>query len=273
MFDVSLESSLNLLMSKNRNRIQYQEVATYLKSFLDARRTKNPSYSLRAFARDLKTSPGRVSSILSGKTLPGKIVRKRIISALGLSAKSSERLEFLVSKSVHERKDARLPIQVSEEKYSFLPEWHHFAILNLMETVSFKNDHRWISQRLGLTESAVGESLRRLKQVGLIEEIQGKLHSAHKHLTSTHDIPSSALKNYQRQLINKSLQSLDADAVELRDITSIIIPTNPRQLYKAKLLAKKFRREVSELLEEGEKTEVYNVCVQIVPATLVSNSI
>ncbi|WP_413290662.1 DUF4423 domain-containing protein [Bdellovibrio sp. HCB337] len=259
-------------MSTNRNRIQYHEVAAYLKSFLDARRSKNPRYSLRAFARDLKTSPGRVSSILSGKTLPGKIVRKRIVTALELSPKNSERLEFLIGKSKYERNDSRIPHQVSEKKFSFLPDWHHFAILNLMETVSFKNDSRWISERLGLSVPVVAESLKCLKQIGLVEEINGNLQPTHKHLTSTHDIPSSALKNYQRQLINKALQSLDADSVELRDITSVIIPTNPRQLYKAKILAKKFRREISELLEEGEKTEVYNVCVQIVPATLISKS-
>ncbi|WP_413584960.1 DUF4423 domain-containing protein [Bdellovibrio sp. HCB274] len=259
-------------MSKTKDGAKYIEVAEFLTGILNARRAKNSKYSLRAFARDLKTSPGRISSILSGYDLPGKILRKRIIATLGLSAENAERFEFLVGKYLHERKDERSPHQLSEEKYTFLPDWHHFAILNLIETVSFKNDPAWIAERLGLAVSTATQSLKSLKEVGLVEERNGQLHPTHKHLTSTHDIPSSALRNFQRQLIKKSLQSLDSDAVELRDITSIIIPTNPRQLYKAKLLARKFRSEVSELLEEGEKTEVYNVCVQIVPATLISST-
>ncbi|WP_413575418.1 DUF4423 domain-containing protein [Bdellovibrio sp. HCB290] len=257
-------------MSKGKNTAKYTEVAEFLTTILNARRAKNAKYSLRAFARDLKTSPGRVSSILSGHDLPGKILRKRIIATLSLSADKAERLEFLVGKYLHERKDERAPHQLSEDKYTFLPDWHHFAILNLMETVSFKSNPAWIAERLGLTEAVVIESLDCLKQVGLVEERNGQMCPTHKHLTSTHDIPSSALRNFQRQFLNKSMQSLDSDSVELRDITSIIVPTNPHQLYKAKLLARKFRREVSELLEEGDKTEVYNVCVQIVPATRIT---
>ncbi|WP_413581866.1 DUF4423 domain-containing protein [Bdellovibrio sp. HCB288] len=260
-------------MSKGKSTAKYSEVAEFLTTIFNARREKNAKYSLRAFSRDLKTSPGRVSSILSGHDLPGKILRKRIITTLRLSAEMAERLEFLIGKCLHERKDERAPHQLSEEKYTFLPHWHHFAILNLMETVSFKNSSVWIAERLGLSESAVDESLKCLKEVGLVEERDGKLCSTHKHLTSTHDVPSSALRNFQRQFLNKSLQSLDSDSVELRDITSIIVPTNPRQLYKAKLLARQFRRDISQLLEEGEKTEVYNVCVQIVPATRISGTI
>ncbi|MBO9666733.1 MAG: DUF4423 domain-containing protein, partial [Bdellovibrio sp.] len=191
--------------------------------------------------------------------------------ALDLPPDKAERLEFLIGKSLHERKDDRAPHQISEEKYSFLPEWHHFAILNLMETSSFNSSPGWIAERLGLSENTVSDSLTRLITVGLVEETNGKLFPTHKHLTSTHDIPSSALRNYQRQLLHKSIQSLETDALELRDITSIIVPTNPRQLYKAKLLAKKFRADVSALLEEGERTEVYNVCVQIVPATRIAS--
>lgn len=222
---------------------------------------------MRAFARDLKTSPGRISAILAGHALPGKIVRKRILTVLDLSKQNSEKLDFLIGKALLERKSSESTYQVTEATQSFLPEWHHYAILNLMENSDFNSDPHWISQRLHLDQNLVIESIDKLIVAGLAKKTDNQLAPTYASLTSTHDIPSSALKNYHRQMIQKSMDSLDTVPVEMRDVTTLIVPTNPDQLYKAKLLTKQFRKDLSELLEDGNKTEVYSVCIQISPIT------
>ncbi|WP_413558850.1 DUF4423 domain-containing protein [Bdellovibrio sp. HCB209] len=245
----------------------YSETAKFLHEILQSKKSKNPKYSMRAFARDLKTSPARMSSLLAGHAMPGKIVRNRILATFNLSPEQTEKLNFLIGKSLQDRKSKRLTHEIPDTAYQFLPEWHHYAILNLMETVDFQSDPKWIARRLCVTEDIVTKSIQKLLLANLAKEENGKLVPTHQNLTSTHDIPSEALKNYHRQLINQSLKSLEKDPLELRDITSLIIPTNPRQIQKAKLLARQFRLDLSKILEEGEKTEVYNVCIQITPAT------
>ncbi|QDK46931.1 hypothetical protein DOM22_18090 [Bdellovibrio sp. ZAP7] len=255
-------------MSKNpKTPAKYAEVAEFLNAILKSKRTKNPKYSMRAFARDLKTSPGRISAILAGHALPGKIVRKRILSVLDMSPEKASKLEFLIGKYLLERKAPNQYFQVTEEVQTFLPEWHHFAILNLLENKDFRNDQHWISHRLNLDETIVSESIKKLILVGLAKEENGKLVPTHANITSTHDIPSEALKNYHRQMIKKSMEVLDEVPVDLRDVTSLILATNPRQIYKAKLLTKQYRQDMIKLLEEGDKTEVYSVCIQITPIT------
>ncbi|WP_413292494.1 DUF4423 domain-containing protein [Bdellovibrio sp. HCB185ZH] len=255
------------MSEKEKTPAKYAEVAEFLNSILNTKRAKNPKYSMRAFARDLKTSPGRISAILAGHALPGKIVRKRILSVLDLTPEKASKLEFLIGKSLFERKALDGIFQMTEEVQTFLPEWHHFAILNLLENSDFKNDANWISKRLHLSESVVIESIKKLILVGLAKEEDGKLVPTHANITSTHDIPSHALRNYHRQMITKSLESLDSVPLEVRDVSALIVATNPRQLYKAKLLTKQYRQDLIKLLEEGEKTEVYSVCIQINPVT------
>lgn len=255
------------MTSKTTSPAKYTEVAEFLNAILKSKRAKNPKYSMRAFARDLRTSPGRISAILSGHALPGKIVRKRILSVLDLSPEKASKLEYLIGKSLLDRKTPIAGYEVPGEVQTFLPEWHHFAILNLLENSDFKNDPEWISKRLHLDQHLVNESIKRLMTAGLAKEENGKLVPTHISLTSTHDIPSEALRNYHRQLIRKSLDSIEHVPLENRDVSSLIVPTNPRQIFKAKLLTKQYRQDLIKLLEEGDKTEVYSVCIQILPLT------
>ncbi|WII73400.1 TIGR02147 family protein [Bdellovibrio sp. 22V] len=248
-------------------RMKYGEVAELINKVLEKRRLRNPHYSLRAFARDLKVSPSRVSNIVTGKALPGKIVRRRLATSLHLNKSEVEYLNYLIEKTRHRAKDSRNAHQLTEKDYAFLPEWYHYAILNLMETTSFQSDVEVIAQRLALAPETVQDSLNKLLKSGLIKNTPKGYAPTYKNLTSTSDIPSSALKYFHNQLINKGLDSLIRDPVDIRDITSIIIPSNPENIYKVKMLAREFRKQANELLEQGEKTEVYSVCVQIYPLT------
>lgn len=247
--------------------MKYREVAELINKVLEKRRLRNPQYSLRAFARDLKVSPSRVSNIVSGKALPGKIVRDRLASSLNLNKSEVEYLNYLIDKTRHYAKDSRKAHQLSEKDYAFLPEWYHYAILNLMETVSFQSDVTVIAQRLALPPEVVQDSLNKLTEAGLIQKTRSGLKPTYKNLTSTSDIPSSALKYFHNQLINKGLDSLIHDPVDVRDITSVIIPSNPENIYKVKMLAREFRKQANEILGQGKKTEVYSVCMQIYPLT------
>src|SRR5438128_1427996 len=75
---------------------------TILKEELAARCRQNPRYSLRAFARDLKIAPSRLSEILNGKQGLSRPAADKIARALGYGASEIERFCDLVE-SVHAR--------------------------------------------------------------------------------------------------------------------------------------------------------------------------
>src|SRR5579862_226766 len=67
----------------------------YLKEELARRCEKNPSYSLRAFAKACHLSPGELSQVLSGKRIPSYKVAQKILAGLDLSPQ--EKSQFLNS--------------------------------------------------------------------------------------------------------------------------------------------------------------------------------
>ncbi len=70
-----------------------------LKKELDSRKSRNPNYSLRSFARSLDISPSRLSEILSGQRMSMKTANK---IATKLKLNENAKAEF--TKSIHNQK-------------------------------------------------------------------------------------------------------------------------------------------------------------------------
>ena len=243
------------------------DLSLLLNNILKERRERNQNYSIRAFARDLKISSGRMSDILNQKYIPGNSISSRIVKALSLNEEDGKIVRQIIENSQKARKELGGAHQLKEDEFSLIADWHHYAILHLMETSNYRDEFSWIADRLNLNELVVKESFEIMLSLGLIEIKDGKHVPTYKNLTTTHNTPSSVLREANRQAIMQSLYSLEHDASDIRDITSIVLAVNVANLPKAKEMAREFRRKIATLLEEGEKTEVYNICVQIVPVT------
>jgi plasmid maintenance system antidote protein VapI len=72
-------------------KIQYSQV---LQKQLEKKRARNPSYSLRAFARDLQIDNGNLKKILSGKISVSPKVAYKLGRHLDLTEK--ELLQFIL---------------------------------------------------------------------------------------------------------------------------------------------------------------------------------
>ena len=239
-----------------------------LQNILEARKTKNKRYSMRALARDINISPGRLSNILNNKYIPGQTTANRILETIIKCQEERQDVLRIIEQTLKQKKMLDGTHQIMEAEFSVVSDWHHFAILNLMETDNYRQDAKWIAKRLNLDEITVTNSLNTLLMLGLVKlNEENKLVPTHKNITTTHDVPSEVLRESQRQSIEKSLHSLQLDPPDLRDITSISLPINIENIPKAKEMAREFRRKVATLLEEGDKTEVYSINVQIFPLT------
>lgn len=243
----------------------------WLRAEYISRRQRNSSYSLRSFAKNLGVPASRLSELLSGKrkltpALGLKIadrllltpnLRDRLIN--GIRATHKNRLKIQQSAAQQEYK------ALSNDVFSTIADWYHFAILSLMETQTYKQDSRWIAQRLGISTVEVTGALDRLKRIGLLSDSNGTLKPTHKQITTTHDVPSTALKKGHKQQIEMALAALLETPLEKRDITSMTMPINPKKLPLAKDLIRDFRRQMSQLLEDDACTEVYSLNVQLIP--------
>jgi transcriptional regulator with XRE-family HTH domain len=108
---------------------------------LALRRRRNPSYSLRAFARDLRTDHATLSQILRGR----RMLSARMTIALG------RRLGFGTSTLV----DAGV-------------RQNAVAIVRLVRSGDFQPNSRWIAIRTGIPIDAVNVALTQLLRDGCL---------------------------------------------------------------------------------------------------------
>lgn len=243
----------------------------------EVRRAKNPRYSLRAFATSLGLSAGRLSEFLSGKRQLNRANSIKVASALALTPTETKiwlkNCGFSASREAPIRlsqKPVQNYVQLEDDQFHIIADWEHFAILTYLETDLEDKSEGAIASRLGINELTARLALNRLMRLGMVSKEGTQFQKETPPLSTTSDIASSALRKSHRQTLEQAMESLEKVPVELRDITSITIPTNMKKLALAKKLIKDFRRRLAAVLEDGEKTEVYNLNIQLVPLTSVT---
>jgi uncharacterized protein (TIGR02147 family) len=243
------------------------DISVFLGDVLTKRQEKNPKYSLRAFARDLGISPGRVSELLHGRRLPGRDLILRIADALKLSPLETESLFRLVHRQKLVHKENGGARQLLADEYALIADLECYGLLMLMETEGFKSDIEWMANRLNVTPLRVQSILERLERLNLIRCQAGVYERLQHRVTSTHDTPSDVLKESHANVMKHAMEALYTVDLPLRDITSITIPADPDKLSQAKEEIRLFRRKMAKLMGSGHKREVYNLNIQLVPMT------
>jgi uncharacterized protein (TIGR02147 family) len=109
--------------------------------------------------------------------------------------------------------------------------------------------------------------VERLVRLELLEFKNGKYKRTPNALKTSDGFASRALRLSHEQSLRQAIDALAEVSLESRDITSITMAIDPRKIEGAKKLIRDFRRKISEYLEAGEATEVYNLNIQLVPVT------
>ena len=117
----------------------------FLRMELARRCARNPSYSLRAFARHLAVDHSTLSQWLRGR----RALSTRTIERLGAQLRvPARRLRVFVDRCGGDG-----------------PE---FAILDLAQAEAFRPDSRWIARELGITVDETNVALQRLLRLDLL---------------------------------------------------------------------------------------------------------
>ena len=252
--------------------------ADFVSGALAQKRQRNPSYSLRAMARDLGVSHTYLSLVKNGR----KQISAHQAQWMGEALKLDETTLAHFVKSTLQKVSARsqgartLPKKVAAflklegERAKALPEWFHFAVADLTLTKGFQADEQWIAKRLGITPKQAGQALTRLQKLGLIELTAHGWQKTNAFLHLPTDRTIAHLRRLHRTMILKSLAALQSPKkvdFDRRDITGCLIPTNPARLAEAKKRIARFRKQMIRFLSEGECTELYQMNVQLFSLT------
>lgn len=243
------------------NELQRAQFRLWLQKQFTDRCQKNPRYSLRAFAQLLNLDASTVSQILSGKRAPSRKASLEICERLSVSARDLKVLGLAQSTTTSDNF-----IQLSLDTQAVLADWYHFAILELTFVKNFDSDPRWIAKQLSLSVIEVRAAVERMLRLGLLDRQNGRLVKTHGSITNHTGLSTTvARKTLQKQILTKALAAIDEVPQEEKDITSLTMSIDPKNLDIAREMIKRFRRELCALLETGEQQRVYNLAVQLYP--------
>lgn len=258
-------------VSKN---IQTMDYRPWLASEFTRRCKSNPSYSLRGFAKFLDLDPSTVSQLLSGKRKASAKMVKKLCDAIGVDLEVEEALiRFANIKNKRNQleliqdKDA-VYRQMTLDACALISDWYNYAILEITFVQDFKNDPKWIAKKLGITATQAQISTDILKRLELLEEVDGRLVKTETFLTNfSEGVTSKALKNIQKDILSMAFKAVDEVPQEEKDITSMTFAIDESKMSEAREYIKKFRREISSFLENGNQTRVYHLGIQLYPVS------
>ena len=239
----------------NQNAFQ-----TLVRAHLAESQIRNPSYSIRAFAKRLGLGFGTVSQVLAGKReLAPKSVEK-VLNRLGTGPAERSKI-FKTQKQ-------KLSYELKADEYFILSEWHYLAILSLIRTRDFKSTAEHVSERLGISLTLAKQAIERLERTRLIRFEKGKILRTSVAISTTDGTPDAAIKKSHYQSLDRARLSLDEHPLEARDMTWLTFAFAPKDMEAAKQKIREFQDEFADQFSTSkEATEVYRLAMQLFSLT------
>ena len=250
-----------------------------LKDELESRLAKNGRYSLRAFAYNLNMHPSALSRVLSGKAELSPKSALAVSKKLGLDG---ERTRLFLQSLVETRGHLTAsklgkaigfpelrpqPSRIPDEAYDRIGAIEYIALTELTRTSDFRPDPEWISSRLGLPAAEVSTALALLVDCGLLEREGDTFKKFEMHTTAVRPSTSEMRRRHQEDLLERAKQALASVPSEQRANYTVCLPINLNKLPEAVRLTERYLEKMCDLFETGERTEVYQLAVQLFPVT------
>jgi uncharacterized protein (TIGR02147 family) len=246
---------------------------TKLNTEFKKRASKNPSYSIRSFARDLSIDSSSLSSIMSGKR---KIPRSKIeYIACQTCITESELKSFLNSagqdhislKNIKSKDFFEVRHEVSEHDFANISDIKTYTLLSMLELDDFKYDKVWIAKKLKLDFSSLENKISNLLTVGLVEEINGRLVRTKKRTTTSDDVVSKYIAKHHLDTLDLAKEKCVELLPSERYFSTITIPCDPDSITQVKKLIMEFEDKIEAYLRPDKKKDVFKLSIQFYQAT------
>ena len=246
-----------------------------LKKEFESRKFGNPAYSLRAFARDLKFPQSRLSAIFKGREGLSRKKALAIAKSLNWPGPATENFCDLVelrhgrsqvartlAATRLESRGAQTIQHLQMDAFRAISDWYHLSLRELVRCRGFRLDFAWLAKKLDVPADTLREAWERLVRLDVVWQDRGRWR-ARDFVASPEGTPSSAIRSYHLQVLEKARSALANDPVETRDFSSVVFPLAPDQLPEAKKLIREFRRGFSKRLPTSSQPQrIYNLGIQ-----------
>lgn len=245
---------------------------------LGRRKQRNPSYTLRSFARDLKISSSSLSLVLAGKQ--GLSLNMAVSIGEKLNLDKSDMQMFVISvKSLHsrvlkERVESKNSLNKLIKKYQEtilksktfqeVSKWHFFAIIEYLRAHP-KTKPEALAKALYLPLPMIRESIAKLQSVGILSKEFGVWKIQAEILSIMSEVPSRDIRDFHQGVIVRALEAIDKQSIQERSLASTFFAFDPAKFPEIQEKIKEFRLSlIREFSLTNENAQVYCLSQQLV---------
>lgn len=232
----------------------YLSYREYLADWFAARKAADSRYSHRLFARRAGvSSPSLLKEVIAGRrnltpsTLEGFALALNLegedlgfftaLVQLDQAATDDERNSAWDQVASSRRFRSARPIEGATVRY--LSHWYCAAIRELALCDGFQNDPDWVRTQLQppITRAEARQALETLFQLGLLEEVDGKVRAVDVTVGTPHEVAGLAAHNYHHQMLQQAWDSIERAEPEERHLLglTVAIPTSLVPILKREL--------------------------------------
>lgn len=243
------------------------DIIVQLQNELTKRLQKNPSYSVRSFARALDMDQSLLSKILTRRRPPSRLALARFNAILGLGSDVSNGSE---KSDETKSAPAKTYNAVKEDQLQVLGTWYHFAILELFKTKGFIPSPKKISERLSLKITETRFALERLERLGFLgrDSRRQLILTQADNCWFNEQMTNAIQMRLQKTYLDQAQTAIELVPYSQRANASLTIAMDPALMGQAKQEFVKFLDRIEALSDKSEnKTAVYQVAIAMFPHT------
>ncbi len=238
---------------------QYREI---LKNTLVERATKNSSYSLRAFARDLNLSVSYLSEVLTSK----KMLKPKFIEQVKKNLKLNETDAYIFEQScLYENNGKETPTEIHDEDFNEINDPLVFTLLSTFFLDDFENSVQWISNKLRIDKNKCDQLIQNLVKKNILEIDNGEISRKSLNFIVKNFSNPKKLREFHQKCLHKigySISYTPSDRIHLNHLSFAI---NPEKLEQFRERTDKYIDDVEKLMETGPQKDLYNLGVYLTP--------
>ena len=252
--------------------MSYTSFADFLHSKYLERQQRNAQYSLRSFSRDIGISSGRLTNLLKGRDIPGDETVEKFFAIFNVAEEERFKLKKIIYSQKYLRRGSGFSKQLNEEEFNRISDWKTWSVFTMFQSSDFFPSSAWFSQKLKLSVEEIDVSLEKLLGTGLIVQTEEFYELVCESVTTTNDVPSTAIRKFHKEFIPVGVKSLDKVPVDQRDVSSLTFCIDKNMLPEYKKALTEFRAKLSQIARQNQvSNELYQLNIQFFPVGFEGN--
>lgn len=166
-------------------------------------------------------------------------------------------------------------VSIQDRVFSYISNWYHLPIKQLIASPGFVNSIDWIRLRLRqkVTGAQVIEAIQNMLRVGVIVEDKERGYRVPKKagLRKIDGAPSLAVRQHHVQMIQRAADALKEQGIDLREFLSWTLRVDPERLPEMKECLRQFGYEFNSRFFDEKSNHVFQLNMQFFEHTRVDD--